>query len=88
LGLPENPDVTIKEFLSSLGPSQDISGPITTPVPNMDMLDIHLTDLDFGEPFFYILTDFLIVKPVYFSTFNTQHQAALLSDPTRGVPCS
>lgn len=49
LGLPANPDTTIKELLSSLDPSLDMSWPITTPVPKMDLLDIHLTDLDLAH---------------------------------------
>jgi hypothetical protein len=59
LGLPDNFDKDIEKFLASLDPSQDTSGPITIARPNVDMLDIRLTDLDLGEPFSDILTNLL-----------------------------
>jgi serine/threonine protein kinase len=59
LGLPDNHDRAIEKFLASLDPSQDTSGPITIARPNVDMLDIRLTDLDLGEPFSDILTNLL-----------------------------
>lgn len=40
----------------------------------MDMLDIHLTDLDLGEPFFYIVAGLLIVKSAH-SIHNTKHHS-------------
>jgi hypothetical protein len=70
LGLPANPDTTIEEFLSSLHPSLDMSGPIKAPVPKMDSLDIHLADLDLGERFSNTLTSLLIIQLSSRSSFK------------------
>ena len=88
LGLPSNPNTTIEEFLSSLDPSHDMSGPITTPVLNMNMLGIHLTDLDLGQPISHTLSSLLLIKLHYHSSFTTQSQPPLFPYPTRGIPCS
>jgi serine/threonine-protein kinase SRPK3 len=88
LGLPANPDTIIKEFLSSLDPSQDVSGPIPTSVPDMDMLDIHLTDLDLGKLFFYSLTSLFIIKSFMaaHTIHSTKHHSFLIQPEALRAP--